>query len=110
MQKQALSTTKTIEFVKLKDGDTLVFDITATEERAARFVQAMRVNLTRMRNAVRKKNRSVKPFTLSLVSIEYNHKTGISQITLLKKKSEHAELNAALSDILQNLDDGASIQ
>jgi len=105
----SLSRVKVRDFVKLPNGAELHFEIQGNETTARKFVQSMRVELSRMRDIVRRRKRAVKPFTLSFVSAIENEETGLVAITLLKK-SEHAELSAELNDILSDLEDGELLQ
>jgi len=99
------SRTKVREFVKLPNNAEMEIVLDGHERAAFRFLQAMRMELSRLRNEVRRRGKTVKPFTLSLIKIEENLEKNKVTLTIWKK-AEHTKLAKEISDIFDDIAGG----
>lgn len=100
-----------IGFIKLQGDTDYVFDLRVEQTSDAdKFIQRMRVELSRMRNFVRRKNLVVKPFRMKLISIDFtparpNSLDGVCKITLRKDKPD-AQIARDVGEAFSYLTDG----
>lgn len=109
MRKPTLTSQKVTEFLQLPDGEQLIFYLPLTKENARKFVRSMSVCLSRRRQMVKKRNRSVKPITMEVVDIAFESETNQSKI-ILRKKTNNSKLNDEMNDIFESLDNGALVK
>lgn len=106
-----------IGFIKHKGEADYVFDIPAkTELDGTKFVQRIRVELSRMRRYVRDQGMVVKPFRMKLVSIEVfpvdlqdNFSHEHCKITL-RKDAPDAQIARDVADVFTDISNGESFK
>ena len=115
---QPLHRQHAVGFIKHKGDEDYSFAIPAESVLdGERFVQRMRVELSRMRTYVRSQGMSVKPFRMKLVGIEFfqeDRSDGMvtpahCKITL-RKDAPDAQIARDVADVFSDLSDGEAFQ
>lgn len=100
-----------ITFVKeTRDQPYFSFAINGNEAEAKVFIHRMRVELSRMRDAVKSSGRTIKEFKMKVVAIEVNEEENISVVQLEKVVGKTNEIAEEVREIFDELDGGALIQ
>lgn len=86
MQTNSPAKMKCIDFIKSTDNAEFVFDIEGGEEAAHKFIQHMRVELSRMRAILRSAGKQPRRFRLQKRGVEVLP-NGTTRITLFKDSS-----------------------
>lgn len=113
---QPLHRQHAIGFIKHKGMDDYVFAIPAESALdGQKFVQRVRVELSRMRKYVRDQGMAVKPFRMKLVSITFADKDYIDPVLAgkctitLRKDAPDAQIARDVADAMSDLTNGGAI-
>lgn len=99
-----------IDFIKTaKDGEEYSFILAGNHRFAEKFVHRMRVELSRLREKVKERNRVVRPFKVLLKSIIYCQQTNKCTIVLLKSVGDN-DVSGEVDDIFDKLAGGNRIE
>jgi len=119
MTDQPLHRQHAVGFIKHTGKEDYVFVIAADSELdGQRFVQRIRVELSRMRKYVRDQGMAVKPFRMKLVAIEFipltvtsppQMKQAICKITL-RKDAPDAQIARDVATVFGDLTNGEALQ
>lgn len=100
-----------INFIKAtKEQKEFSFRLRGNEEDARKFVHRMRVELSRMRDAVKESGRVPKEFKVLTHSIDFDKMEGITTITLQKVEGKSVQIAEEVHEIFDDLAGGAIIQ
>ncbi len=100
-----------INFVKeTREQPHFTFTVNGNEADAKVFIHRMRVELSRMRDAVKSSGRTIKEFKMKVVAIEVEEEQNISVVTLEKVEGKTNEIAEEIREIFDELDGGAMIQ
>jgi len=93
-------------------GDNYIFMLPncTTNDAANNYIHRMRVELSRMRNAVKEAGYIPKKFQVKLVEIKILHDEYATAITLRKVESAATEIQDQLVDVFDNLVGGQKIE
>ena len=97
-----------IHFVKnAVVGEDYVFEIKGTQRDAERFVHRMRVELSRLRNEVKRRQRIPRPFKMLLHSINV---MGVHQQVTLRKTIDANDVSSDVDEIFDDIAGGKQIE
>ena len=100
-----------VAFVKHNSTEDFVFVLhDYTKEDAKRFIQRVRVSLTRMRNYVRRKGMAVKSFRMRLVSIECQTEPELKCTVTLRRDEPDAQIARDVANAFADLTNGELVQ
>lgn len=100
---------KVKEFVQIEDGVEFTFELEGTTQDGDNFVQAMRVALSRIRNLVRNKGFTVKPFKMKLISIKDSTANEGHVTIVLQKHVGNTEIANEIDDIFSSIAGGQTL-
>lgn len=104
-----------IGFIKHSESSDYTFAIPANDVlEGQRFVQRVRVELSRMRTYVRNQGHAVKPFRMRLVSVEFvaepqDYENSYCKI-VLRKDAPDAQIARDVSEVFGLLTNGGAIE
>lgn len=102
---------KIIHFVKnSKVNEPYTFELEGTQRNAERFVHRMRVELSRLREEVKRRNLIPRPFKMLLQKIEFvpNAAINTQKITLLKVTDAN-DVSSDIDDIFDEIAGGKNL-
>lgn len=100
-----------IKFLReTREVDTFSFRIRGDKEDAKRFVHRMRVELSRMRDAVKESGRVPKEFKVLLEELSFDAMEGITTILLKKSEGRVVQIAEEVHEIFDDLAGGARIK
>ena len=93
-----------IDFLTTSEFDVVYqFVYQGTEDEAKRHVHRMRNELSRLRKMVREAGRGRKPFTVKLISVEFDPESEASLVSLMKTGKDAVAFSEALDKALDTL-------
>lgn len=108
---KSLAKLQMIEFIKAtKEQPDFTFRLRGNAEDAKKFVHRMRVELSRMRDAVKESGRVPKEFKVLTHIVDFDPMEGITTITLRKVEGKSVQIAEEVHEIFDDIAGGAIIQ